>query len=147
MTTLAESFAPATDPANTNASTAPRVLVLDDNAMITDMLGTMLDMFGYQAATANAGEDALAILARDRYDVVLSDLRMPGMDGQEFYRRAVAEHPELSHRIVFLTGDTIGDGAREFFEATACPFLTKPYALQTVHDMIHGLLHDQRAVA
>ena len=141
MTSLTESFVPE----STNA--AARVLVLDDNAMITDMLGAMLDMFGYQAATANAGEDALEILARDHYDVVLSDLRMPGMDGQEFYRRAVAEHPELSRRIVFLTGDSIGDGAREFFETTACPFLTKPYALQTVHDMINGLLHDQRAAA
>ena len=129
------------------ASAAPRVLILDDNAMITEMLGSMLDMFGYQAATANAGEDALAILAREHYDVVLSDLRMPGMNGQEFYRRAVAQHPELSHRIVFLTGDTISDGAREFFENTACPFLTKPYALQTVHDVIDGLLHDRRVAA
>ena len=143
MTTLVESFAPETSP----ASTTPRILVLDDNAMITDMLGSMLDMFGYQAATANAGEDALEMLARDRYDVILSDLRMPGMDGQEFYRRAVAEHPELAHRIVFLTGDTVGNGAREFLEATACPHLTKPYALQTVQDMIAGLLQDNRAAA
>ena len=141
MTTLADSFAPETAAAN------PRVLVLDDNEMITDMLGSMLDMFGYQATTANAGEDALQILALDSYDVVLSDLRMPGMDGQEFYRRAVAEHPELAHRIVFLTGDSIGDGAREFFETTACPFLTKPYGLQTVHDLIDGLLQDNRAAA
>ena len=141
MTTLTESLAPET----TNA--IPRVLVLDDNAMITDMLGSMLDMFGYQAATANAGEDALEMLARDRYDVILSDFRMPGMDGQEFYRRAVAEHPELTHRIVFLTGDSVGNGAREFLEATACPHLTKPYSLQTVQDMIAGLLQDNRATA
>ncbi len=141
MTTLTESLAPET------ATATPRVLVLDDNAMITDMLGSMLDMFGYQAATANAGEDALEMLARDRYDVILSDFRMPGMDGQEFYRRAVAEHPELTHRIVFLTGDSVGNGAREFLEATACPHLTKPYSLQTVQDMIAGLLQDNRAAA
>lgn len=141
MTTLTESFT-----TETNTAT-PRVLVLDDNAMITDMLGSMLDMFGYQAATANAGEDALEMLARDHYDVILSDLRMPGMDGQEFYRRAVAEHPELTHRIVFLTGDSVGNGAREFLEATACPHLTKPYSLQTVQDMISGLLQDNRAAA
>ena len=141
MTTLTESLAPET------TSASPRVLVLDDNAMITDMLGSMLDMFGYQAATANAGEDALEMLARDRYDVILSDFRMPGMDGQEFYRRAVAEHPELTHRIVFLTGDSVGNGAREFLEETACPHLTKPYSLQTVQDMIAGLLQDNRATA
>lgn len=141
MTTLTESLAPETTTA------IARVLVLDDNAMITDMLGSMLDMFGYQAATANAGEDALEMLARDRYDVILSDFRMPGMDGMEFYRRAVAEHPELTHRIVFLTGDSVGNGAREFLEATACPHLTKPYSLQTVQDMIAGLLQDNRATA
>ena len=141
MTTLTESLTCET------TSAIPRVLVLDDNAMITDMLGSMLDMFGYQAATANAGEDALELLARDRYDIILSDFRMPGMDGQEFYRRAVAEHPELAHRIVFLTGDSVGNGAREFLEATACPHLTKPYSLQTVQDMIAGLLQDNRATA
>ena len=141
MTTLAESFAPET------ATAAARVLVLDDNEMITDMLGSMLEMFGYQATTANAGEHALEMLTRDRYDVVLSDLRMPGMDGQEFYRRAVAEHPALAHRIVFLTGDSVGDGAREFLEATACPHLTKPYSLQNVQDMIEGLIQDNRHAA
>ena len=141
MTTLTES------PVLESTAAIPRVLVLDDNAMITDMLGSMLDMFGYQAATANAGEDALEMLARDRYDIILSDFRMPGMDGQEFYHRAVAEHPELAHRIVFLTGDSVGNGAREFLEATACPHLTKPYALQTVQDMIAGLLQDNRATA
>lgn len=139
MTTCTENLAPET--------AAARVLVLDDNAMITDMLGSMLDMFGYQAATANAGEDALELLSQHPYDVILSDLRMPGMDGQEFYRRAVAQHPNLANRIVFLTGDSVGDGAREFLEATHCPHLTKPYALQTVHDMIEGLLQDNRAAA
>ena len=143
MSTLAVPIAPA----NANAPAAPRVLVLDDNAMITDMLGAMLDLFGYQAATANAGEDALAILARDRYDVVLSDLRMPGMDGQEFYRRAVAEHPELAHRIIFLTGDSVGDGAREFLERTACPHLTKPYTLQNLQSVVENMLHEQTIAA
>ena len=141
MTTLAEPLA-----LETTSATA-RILVLDDNAMITEMLGSMLDMFGYQAATANAGEDALELLAHDRFDMILSDLRMPGMDGQEFYRRAVDQHPELAHRIVFLTGDSVGDGAREFLETTACPYLTKPYSLQTVQDMIAGLLQDNRAAA
>jgi two-component system NtrC family sensor kinase len=138
METLTENFAP---------TAAAHVLVLDDNAMITEMLGSMLDMFGYRAATANAGEDALAMLGADRFDVILSDLRMPGMDGQEFYRRAVAQHPELASRIVFLTGDSVGDGAREFLEETHCPVLTKLYTLQNVQDMIDGLMQDNRSNA
>ena len=131
----------------TSFSATPRVLVLDDNTMITQMLGSMLDMFGYQTATANAGEEALELLAYDRFDVVLSDLRMPGMDGQEFYRRAIAEHPELARRIVFLTGYSVGHGAREFLEATACPLLTKPCSLQTVQEIIVGLLQDNCVTA
>ena len=59
MNTLAE-------PSADFAAAVPHVLVLDDNSMITDMLSSMLDMFGYRAATANAGEDALAMLAADR---------------------------------------------------------------------------------
>ena len=143
MTTYAAPVAPDL----AYASTAPRVLVLDDNTMLTQMLGSMLDIYGYQAATANAGEEALELLAYDRFDVVLADLRMPGMDGQEFYRRAVAEHPELARRIVFLTGFSVGHGARQFIEATACPLLTKPCSLQSVQEIIAVLLLEQRAAA
>ena len=146
MNTHAITLATATA-AVTVTSAAPRVLVLDDNTMLTQMLGSMLDIYGYQAATANAGEEALELLAYDRFDVILSDLRMPGMDGQEFYRRAIAEHPELAHRIVFLTGYSVGNGTRKFLEATACPLLTKPCSLQTVQEMIAGLLQDNRAAA
>ena len=143
MSTLAVPIAPA----NANAPAAPRVLVLDDNAMITDMLGSMLEMFGYHATLANAGCEALHLLQRDHFDVVLSDMRMPRMDGQEFYQRAVADHPELAHRIIFLTGDSVGDGAREFLERTACPHLTKPYTLQNLQSVVENMLHEQTIAA
>ncbi len=129
------------------ANPAPRVLVLDDNTMLTQMLGSMLDIYGYQAATANAGEEALELLAFEHFDVVVSDLRMPGMDGQEFYRRAVAAHPELARRVVFLTGFSVGPGARQFIEATACPLLTKPCSLQNVQEIIADLLQAEPVAA
>ena len=132
---------------NPNASAAPRVLVLDDNVMITDMLGSMLEMFGYQATLANAGAEALHLLQRDHFDLVLSDLRMPRMDGQEFYRLAVAAHPELAHRMIFLTGDSVGDGAQEFLQRTACPHLTKPYTLQNLQSVVENMLHEQAVTA
>ncbi len=124
-----------------------RVLVLDDNAMITDMLGSMLEMFGYRAVTANAGAEALYLLSTDHFDVVLSDMRMPLMDGPEFFRRAVAEHPELSSRIVFLTGDSVGDGAREFLSQTACPYLTKPYTMQNLRSVVESMLQERSQAA
>ncbi len=116
---------------------ATRVLVLDDEEAIGDLLKEMLNMLGYDTSVFNRGQDALAALEQREFDVVLSDYRMPGMDGKAFYRKAAERHPELAHRFVFLTGDTVNDETLSFVNEIGAHCIGKPFHLHTVEQAVN----------
>lgn len=104
-----------------------RLLVVDDEAEIAELMRAFLEAAGYEVATAESGEVALALLAEARFDAVVSDLRMPDIDGAALYRHLRADWPQLSRRLLFVTGDTLSPGARSFLEEAGCPCLDKPF--------------------
>jgi CheY-like chemotaxis protein len=90
----------------------PRLLLVDDEPMLQFTLRLMLEEF-FEVVVADSGDQArLAIEAAPRFDVVLSDLQMPGGSGQDLYIWAVQAHPELAGRFVFMTGGACSDSAR-----------------------------------
>jgi two-component system NtrC family sensor kinase len=124
-------------------STAPgpaTVLVLDDEPSIAALMGEMLSALGHRPVLCHSGEEGLTALAENRFDLVLSDYRMPGMNGQRFYQLAVERHPELGSRFVFLTGDTVNEETRAFLDAVSAPSLTKPFHLDRVEKVIASVL-------
>lgn len=104
-----------------------RVLVVDDEAEIASTLAEILEGDGFTVDVADSGGAALARIDAGRYDLVLSDLRMPGLDGSALYRRLEAERPELARRMVIVTGDTLNPGAQEFLARSGLPCLEKPF--------------------
>ena len=84
---------------------------------------------GHLVDTAANGSFALAKLGESTYDVILSDLKMPGLDGPGLYRELVRTHPEYLRRLIFLTGDALNPPTREFLDQTGAPSLSKPFAL------------------
>jgi two-component system NtrC family sensor kinase len=104
-----------------------RILVVDDEPELTDLMRAMLEGQGYEVMSAESAEIGLAFLAEAAFDLVLSDLRMPGMDGPAFWRELVKLHPGLARRVVFVTGDTLSVGAREFLKETGCACVEKPF--------------------
>jgi anti-sigma regulatory factor (Ser/Thr protein kinase) len=100
---------PAADPDRIASPEAPsaQVLVLDDEKSVAELLGEILETLGHRATIACSGEEALELLSQTDFDVILSDFRMPNMNGREFYESAVWRRPELAPRIIFLTGDVI----------------------------------------
>lgn len=84
------------------ASRTARVLVVDDQADILETVADMIGALGYHADTAQGGNAALAMLTAHRYDMLLTDVGMPGMDGRDLARRAMASWPDL--RVYLLTG-------------------------------------------
>ncbi len=129
---------PITPPA-APAATA-RVLVVDDENDITELLRTMLEGAGFEVATADSGAVALELLDTARFDAIVSDLRMPDMDGAELWRSVRRMHPALARRMVFVTGDTLSADARQFLDDTGCPRLDKPFDHHALVARVHTLL-------
>ncbi len=113
---------------STSGAMRARVLVVDDEAELASVLQEMLEAADYEVAIAESGEVALAMLAEARFDAVVSDLRMPGMDGVALWQALDERTPRLARRMVFVTGDTLSPSAREFLQGRCCGCLEKPFA-------------------
>jgi len=103
-----------------------QALVIDDEAEVAETLAQMLRSAGLTVTVALSGEVALGLLRRQDFDLILSDLRMPGLDGQQLHALLAAERPALLERLGFVTGDTMSEGARGFLAAAGRPALEKP---------------------
>jgi len=102
--------------------------VVDDEVEIGELLRAMLESAGYEVANADSGLVALELLAEARFDAIVSDLRMPGMDGAALWREVRERHSALARRMLFVTGDTLSAGASQFLDQTGCARLEKPFA-------------------
>lgn len=109
-----------------------RALVVDDEPGIVDFVMALLKDTGWQVEVASTGRSALERVRAARFDVVLSDIRMPDGSGEDFYRAVVREQPELAKRFVFMTGDTANPSAWHFLEAEQLPVLEKPFTADSL---------------
>ncbi len=121
-----------------------RILIVDDEACISDLLAEMLRLLGYTPSQCFSPVSALRLLAEGDFHVILSDFRMPQMNGEEFYHKAISRRPELESRFVFLTGDTMSDETQVFLKKYARPHLSKPFDLEAVVQVILDILAQQK---
>ena len=132
-------------PAKSAAAAPPaarpgRVLIVDDEPAVAEALSEAIRREGHEVDIAGNGAEALDRLAARPYDLIVSDTKMPVLDGESFYHELAKRHPALRERIVFLTGDVLGREKREFLEGTGAPFLTKPCDLDELRRVIARLL-------
>jgi PAS domain S-box-containing protein len=117
-----------------------RILIVDDEEAIRLLVSTILSQSECSVdATGDAGE-ALAKLESTSYDIVLMDIRMPGMSGMELYARVIDKHPKLTGKVIFMTGDSSDLTTRAFLEQNKLTFLTKPFDIETLLKKVNGLL-------
>jgi signal transduction histidine kinase len=109
-----------------------RVLVVDDESSIVDALCEFLDLQNITADKANDGHEALRLLAKHRYDAIVSDIRMPGLDGPQLYERAAEVNPAYRKRFLFMSGDMVRESTQGFVTSLSCPCLSKPFPLQVL---------------
>jgi two-component system NtrC family sensor kinase len=117
-----------------------RVLVVDDETDIAGLLVEVITAAGHHVDVAVDGAAALEQVARHQYHLVLSDTKMPLLDGVGLYRELERRAPALCGRIVFLTGDVLDRTKREFLESTRAPFLMKPFDVTEVRRLVHRML-------
>ena len=110
------------------ASTRPgKILLVDDEAVVRDVLAKTLKRSGHTVDTARNGKVALRMLDRHQYDCVVSDIRMPEMNGAALHRIIRQRDPEMAGRFIFITGDTVSPETRKYLEQVDNPRLAKPF--------------------
>jgi CheY-like chemotaxis protein len=103
-------------------------LVVDDEPEIVDLVVTILRGDGWKVDVAEGGRAGLERVRGARYELIVSDFRMPDGDGEAFYRSAVETQPELKGRFLFMTGDTASPIAWQFLQDSHVAVLEKPFS-------------------
>ncbi|MGH7418604.1 MAG: response regulator [Candidatus Rokuibacteriota bacterium] len=126
------------------ARPARRILVVDDDEALREVLTVALAYDGHDVDGASDGTEALALLEQRPYDLVLSDLRMPRVDGPSLYEMLRTRHhfpvrfATKLPRVIFMTGNAAEHA--EFLRGTTDPILEKPFPLRVVRQMVSVLL-------
>ena len=118
----------------------PRVLVVDDESVIAQLIADVLGGEGFEVDTAPHGLAALDRLANRTYDVILSDLRMPELDGFGLFREIERRYPDLLGRFVFITGTSEHTDYQGFIDDVKVPVLTKPFDMADLVAVVRGRL-------
>ena len=112
------------------------VLIVDDEPALREAARRFLNRAGMTADTAVDGRAALEALAHANYDVIISDIRMPGMNGREFVTSLKRHRPELLARVILSTGDTFAEDTAALVAETGLPTLVKPFDFDTLERMV-----------
>ena len=121
-----------------------RILVVEDDDALREVLTTALARDGLEVVGACDGREALALLAQQPYDLVLSDLRMPHIDGPSLHETLRTRHhfpvrfATQLPRVIFMTGNAAEHA--DFLRGTTDPILEKPFPLRVIRQMVSVLL-------
>jgi DNA-binding NtrC family response regulator len=116
-----------------------RLLIADDEVKFVDSIAERLEMRGLAVAKADNGTDAVALARRERFDLALLDLKMPGLDGREVLRILKNEQEHIE--VVILTGHGSLDSAVECTKLGAYGYLPKPYELDSLLEILKEAYH------
>ncbi len=125
-------------PARAAAPRGLRVLLIDDDPTVVDVVLRSLEAAN-TVLVANSGHEGLRRAGDGPYDLLLCDLRMPGMGGLDLYGRLVVARPELARRLIFISGDTSSRATTEALRATGRPLLSKPFRPEELYAVIAAM--------
>lgn len=123
-------------PVNPAPESCLRILVVDDEDLIRIALSRFLKAHGHKLVTARDGQEALAIAHRESFDLVISDIRMPHMNGLEFYQCMLEIDRSYCQRFIFMTGDLITTDLISRVRESPAPCLEKPFHFSEILQLI-----------
>jgi len=119
-----------------------RILVIDDEEWILELVRQILQQDGFQVDLANDGQTALNHVSRGQYEMLVCDWKMPGLSGTQLYERIAETAPEAARRLLFMTGDVVSDSFQEFLKRHSKSCLSKPFSVQEFRYSIDTFLRD-----
>ncbi|HTJ82051.1 MAG TPA: ATP-binding protein, partial [Polyangiaceae bacterium] len=125
-----DSSVPAEEP-----STPARVLIVEDEVLLGRALADQLSE-PHEVTVVSGSEEALARLAEEKFDVVLCDVKMPTMGGEELYRRVAETDKEQARRFIFMTGIGFDPELEKFLSHVGAPLLEKPFPIRRAQRVI-----------
>lgn len=119
-----------------------KILVVDDEQSLREVLSIMLKRAGYAVTSATDGEEAVELLQKEIFDLVITDLRMPKVDGLEVLKAVKSTSPETV--VLIITAFASADSAVEAMKQGAYDYLTKPFQVDEVQLIIRNALEKRR---
>ena len=116
------------------------VLVVDDETALRNALLRFLGRRGIHGEGVADGAEALRVLQQRSFDVIISDVRMPGMSGREFLERLQQDRPDLVPRVVLSTGDTLAPDTAALLKESGVPTVTKPFDFALLERVIREVV-------
>jgi len=117
-----------------------KILVVDDEPATLQLLSQVLSVEGYEVQTVDNADDALEMIKNKSYDLILLDIKMPGMSGIELYRDIQEAASPLIRKMVFITGDSMSDDTKDFFTKSKARCIIKPFNIVQLKRDINYLL-------
>jgi signal transduction histidine kinase/CheY-like chemotaxis protein len=127
------------------APTGGRVLVVEDEPTVARLIGDVLEDEGFRVDLLLDGREALKRAASENYDLVICDMKMPGLDGQHFYKRLARTGNPLRDRFLFVTGDVIATNTHEFLARNHLPHVAKPFRIEELTEKVRLVLANTKA--
>jgi DNA-binding response OmpR family regulator len=124
---------------------AKRILVVDDDENILSLERTILEQKGFDVTTAAGGNEALELLGKDEFDLVLLDVMMPEVDGFTVCRRIKEEPRTREIPVIFLTAKGGGEALAEGFESGAIMYINKPFTANKLLTIVNTMLEPPAA--
>lgn len=124
-----------------------RVLVVEDEPTVARLIADVLQDEGLTVEVLLDGREGLKRAGERRFDLVVCDMRMPGLDGQQFYQTLVRTGNDLQHNFLFVTGDVIAPATQAFLERNQLPHLAKPFRVEELTERVRGVLDRRQAAA
>jgi two-component system NtrC family sensor kinase len=116
------------------------VLVVDDEVGVREILTDILIGSGHRVVAAASGPEALERMREESFDVILTDMRMPDLDGRALYREIALRWPEQAARVVFVSGDTLASTLSELARDSGRPVIEKPFLPSEVRRVVGAVL-------
>lgn len=114
------------------------ILIVDDNPNMSCLLAEMLEVFDYGSATASNGAEALSELESGKFNMVITDLRMPNMTGLELLEKVKEKYPRLP--VVLISGYSVGGNTPSQGGLKPDGFLAKPFMMSDIEKLLNSLL-------
>jgi signal transduction histidine kinase/CheY-like chemotaxis protein len=122
-----------------------RILVVEDEPTVARLIADVLEDEGLHVDVLLDGREALERAGREPFDLVICDMKMPGLDGQNFYQSLGRARSPLQERFLFVTGDVIAQQTHEFLERHRLPHVAKPFRVEELTEKVFSLLDGQLA--